>query len=156
MIYRWLSIGFSIIIERSHLDDPLFAEYHRSRGHISEEEYATYVQLAALLHKSIAEPDIYVYLDVEPEISLNRLRNSEECGGRPREFPSEAVKAEYVYAWYERYNNLYAHLCELKRQEKRFTYTEFMKLPATTETGVAAKTITQSFVEIAHLRGMEL
>lgn len=146
ILYRWLSIGYTVVIERSHLDDRLFVEHYLQQKHISNEEYKAYITLADLLDKKIPDPDLYIYLDVKPEISMKRLKNSEELGERPKEFPDDDVKFSYVSSWYKKYRDFYEKLVLQKSEGIRFKNTEIIKFDAETDTDFMASEI------LEHLR----
>lgn len=133
MLYRWLSIGYTVVMERSHLDDKLFVDNLLNKRYITEDEYEAYVRLANVLDSKIPEPDIYVYLDVKPETSIRRLKMSEERGERPKEFPDEKTKLSFVSSWYQRYNALYGRLVAEKKEGIRFKNTHFLKWDAETD-----------------------
>lgn len=127
-LLRWLSLGYVVVIERSHLDDCLFMETHLAQANISQAEMDAYQQLAHVLFQRIQDPDILVYIDVPPEISMHRLEQAELSGERPREFPNDVVKERFVHAWYRKY---YQHIQQLKsdaKAGKRFQHTAFIDL----------------------------
>ena len=110
VLLRWLRLGHVVVIERSHLDDGLFMEQHFEMGHVTAGERAAYLGLLSALNRKIPFPDVFVCLDVKPEMSMRRLARSEELGERPREFPDEATKYEYVKAWYKRIDEFHRRL----------------------------------------------
>ena len=141
MLYRWLNIGYTVVMERSHLDDKLFVDNLLDERCITEEEYEAYVRLANVLDNKIPEPDIYVYLDVKPEVSIRRLKISEEEGERPKEFPDEKTKLSFVSSWYQRYNTLYSKLVAEKRDGVGFGNTHFLQWDAETDVDFMASEV---------------
>ena len=136
ILYRWLSIGYSVVIERSHIDDRLFIQDHSERKNISNEEFETYIRLSDVLNAKIPEPDIYIFLDASPELSMKRLIYSEKINERPKEFPSHLVMQSYVYSWYKKYMKLYGQILEQKQNKSRFQNTTILKFPAEMETSI--------------------
>jgi deoxyadenosine/deoxycytidine kinase len=103
VLVRNLHLGRIVIIERPHLDDSLFVQEHYDRGHISPAEKEAYCNLTKVLHRDLPLPDILVLMNPTPECSLRRLNRAETAGHRPREFPNEAAKEEWVYRWHDYY-----------------------------------------------------
>jgi deoxyadenosine/deoxycytidine kinase len=93
---RWLDAGVSIVMERSHLDDIIFARHLRSQGLISEPEFETYLELWKALLRRAPRPRLVIALSVSAEAALSRLARSEELGERPKEL------------WIREWSGLYA------------------------------------------------
>jgi len=110
IIYRLLQTGYSIIIERSHFDDLIFVQNHFNMGHIDEEAYKSYCDMFKIFNKNLPDPDLYIFLDVNVRESLMRLEYSERIKERPKEFPNEEVKMQYVNNWDVLYLDLYEKL----------------------------------------------
>lgn len=134
ILHRWLSLGYTVVIERSHFDDRLFVEHHYQKGHISLKEYETYMALSDTLNEKLPEPDIYVFLSAAPSLSMARLRRSEDSGERPKEFPDEEVKYTFVEAWHRAYENHFNRLKQEQDEGLRFKNTKFLKWNAETAT----------------------
>jgi len=62
------------IQDRSMWEDIIFANMLYKAGKISEIDYTTYKQLYTNMTNFIKKPSLIVYLDVEPEIALERIR----------------------------------------------------------------------------------
>ena len=103
VLLRWLMTGVTVVMERSHLDDALFIRHHYRKGHIGAEQLAAYENLAEVLHKDIPYPDVFICLSASADVSMERINADEEKGERPKEFPSEAVKRDFVNSWAKRY-----------------------------------------------------
>lgn len=127
LLYRWLSLGYTVIIERSHLDDKLFAYNFYKNGIFSESEYSAYCNLVENLYLKLPDPDIYVYLDIEPNISFERINIDEINGIRPKEFPNEVEKKKYIDDWYLIYNEHFRQLINSQETNNLFTKTEFIR-----------------------------
>jgi deoxyadenosine/deoxycytidine kinase len=141
ILYRWLSLGYTVVIERSHLDDPLFVKNHFQMGHISLNEYESYKNLTGILSNKLPEPDIYVFLSASPSLSMTRLKISEKLGERPEEFPDENVKSSFVEAWYEAFEEHFKKLVAEQQKGVRFKATKFLKWGAETETDFIANEV---------------
>ncbi|MBU4264154.1 MAG: deoxynucleoside kinase [Proteobacteria bacterium] len=113
LVKRWLDLGYNVIMERSHLEDTVFIEHLHNKGHVSDSEYRTYLDLWQCLAKQVRVPDIIVFLDVPPEVSLARIRNDEKSGRRLCEFPDEATKETWINSWYQLYIRRFRELKEL-------------------------------------------
>ncbi len=107
VLLRNLQLGRMVIIERSHFDDEMFMREHFDRGRISAAERAAYEALAASLHEKLPAPDVLVLMNPDPELSLQRLGKAEASGQRPREFPDEPSKEEWVRRWHRYYVELH-------------------------------------------------
>lgn len=107
VLIRNLQLGRLVIIERPHLDDFLFVREHYDRGRISPAEREAYLHLTRVLHRNLPLPDILVLMNPAPECSLTRLNDAEAAGRRPREFPSEIAKEEWVHRWHGYYVQLH-------------------------------------------------
>ena len=62
------------IQDRSMWEDIIFANMLYKKGKISEIDYNTYKELYSNLINFIKKPSLIVYLDVEPEIALERIK----------------------------------------------------------------------------------
>jgi deoxyadenosine/deoxycytidine kinase len=107
ILLRNLQLGRLVILERSHFDDVMFVREHRDQGRISASEFDAYLHLAEALHRKIPAPDVLVLMNPDPEVSLRRLSEAEESGRRPREFPDESSKREWVHRWHRYYVDLH-------------------------------------------------
>lgn len=107
ILLRNLQLDRVVILERSHFDDAMFLREHYDQGRVSEAEYEAYQQLARVLHRKIPSPDILVLMNPDPEVSLDRLSGAEDSGQRPREFPSDDSKREWVHRWHHYYLDLH-------------------------------------------------
>jgi deoxyadenosine/deoxycytidine kinase len=144
LLYRWLSLGHIVVIERSHLDDRLFMDHLLEANHVTSEEHAAYTELANILDRRIQDPDIYIYLDVKPRTSMERLRKSEEEGGRPTEFPDEGSKLSFVSSWYRKYTAFYESIIAQQSAGTRFQNTELIKWDAEGDPDFMAQQVVQS------------
>ncbi|MEW6262584.1 MAG: deoxynucleoside kinase [Thermodesulfobacteriota bacterium] len=124
VLYRLLQLGFTVIIERSHYDDIMFVEDHFSIGNISDEQFCIYKLLKNNLHKFLPEPDLHIFLEVTPKISLERIKAGELNGERPKEFPNEQNKFDCLSRWDKMYKEFYTTLLEEKNGGMRFQNTK--------------------------------
>jgi|GEM_PF-1213054 len=144
LLYRWLSLGHIVVIERSHLDDRLFMDHLLEANHVTSEEHAAYTELANVLDRKIQDPDLYVYLDVKPETSMERLRRSEEEGERPKEFPDDGSKLSFVSSWYRKYTAFYESIIAQQRAGTRFQNTQLFRWDAEGDPDFMAQQVVRS------------
>jgi deoxyadenosine/deoxycytidine kinase len=100
---RWLASGTNVIMERSHLDDPIFVAYLRSQNLITDHEQAVYLDLWTALNARTPIPDALVILMASPEVSISRVTDAENNDLRPREFRSEQHKVDWITGWSKLY-----------------------------------------------------
>jgi deoxyadenosine/deoxycytidine kinase len=72
-------------IDRSLFGDATFCRMHYEAGNISELDWQTYKIALKNMKLMIWPPTVLLYLDVEPEVALERVRRRETAGGRPFE-----------------------------------------------------------------------
>ncbi len=137
LIKRWIELGYFVVIERSHLDDSLFIDHHLKKNHISAEEHSIYMSLSKnLINKHVPDPDIMILLDVDPEVSYQRICEAEENGERPKEFPNEKTKIEYIDSWSLLYIDFFKRL---ENEEK--LKSELVRIDNNSEIAETMKTI---------------
>jgi deoxyadenosine/deoxycytidine kinase len=107
---RLLSLGTTVVIERSHLDDRLFLEHLYEKSYITEQEKLLYFNLSDVFCENIRQPDLWICLYATAETSINRVTNAEISGERPVEFPNNLVKIDFIKAWNIRYEEFFHSL----------------------------------------------
>ncbi|SJN55062.1 Deoxyguanosine kinase [Vibrio ruber DSM 16370] len=110
LVKSWLDKGVNVIMERSHIEDYIFANFMYKQKYISREQHQAYMSLWHQLTDIIPDPDVIVYMNFPPEFSLKNLSNDESKGIRPREFPDEATKQRWIHGWGEEYQSLIDNL----------------------------------------------
>ena len=143
LLLRWLSSGYSVVIERSHLDDSLFVEHLKEQGIITIEEYNAYAALSNALHKKIPLPDIFICLDVDPTVSMARIAQSEQMAERPIEFPNDSIKYSFVASWNKKYIAFHEALTEKVENDPNFKKMILAKYPA----GIAIQNIVDDLID---------
>lgn len=103
IVKRWLDIGYNVIMERGHFEDPIFIDHLQQMGHINDKEYKAYMSLWDCLDKKIRHPDLILFSNVPPDISIKRVTDDEKAGRRPYEFPDEKTKEIWIHSWYKLY-----------------------------------------------------
>lgn len=142
-----------VIVERSHFDDELFVRDHFDRGNITSTELAAYLQIAKPVHADLPEPDCFLLLDVGPETSLARLGDAEARGERPREFPDEATKVNFVRAWHQKYHAFFGAMTSAKESGARFASTKFLRVQNDRSDDEAFETVEAEVMErVRHAR----
>ncbi|MDW6001598.1 deoxynucleoside kinase [Vibrio mangrovi] len=110
LVKSWIDKGFNVIMERSHLEDYIFANFMYKQGYISREKHKVYLSLWNELMDIAPIPDIIVYMNFTPDFSLKNLFNDESKGIRPREFPDEKTKEQWINGWGEEYKSFIDNL----------------------------------------------
>jgi len=62
------------VLDRGLPGDRVFCRLHVEYGNISEREWHTYDDLFSVMMCSLTPPSLLVYLDVDPEVSLERVK----------------------------------------------------------------------------------
>ncbi len=107
-VKRWLSAGYSLVMERSHLEDPVFIRHLRSFGHVTTLEQETYLAVWARLAERLPLPDLVAFLDVAAQVSLERLKG-DGSGGRPP-FADHESQLAWVTSWHDQYETRFEEL----------------------------------------------
>lgn len=119
IVKHWISQGFNLIMERSHLEDVIFIRHLLNEGLVNKEEHDAYISVWSQLVNRMPQPDLILYINVKPELSLERLRLSEASGERPREFPDEITKGKWINSWYQLYVERIKELKEMNLQSTK-------------------------------------
>jgi len=70
-----LHSGKDVIFDRIFLEDAIFAKMMRESGHMEELDFQTYKMLfSEIFCNDLHRPDLIVFLDVEPEEALRRVK----------------------------------------------------------------------------------
>lgn len=88
----------SAVQDRTIYEDSIFAKMLAQSDLMDERDYRTYVELFRHMSNFMCKPNVIVYLDVPPELSLERIRS------RGREIESN-VSLEYLQALYQGYED---------------------------------------------------
>lgn len=120
IVRRWLDAGHNVIMERSHLDDIIFARHLARRGLINDAEQDAYLLTHSALDRRAQLPDRIIALDLPGEVCLRHLNDAENAGHRPREFPDEGTKRDWVMSWADLYSERFRELEANPRYEQRF------------------------------------
>lgn len=132
LLLRQMELSRTIFMERSHFDDELFLQEHEAEGNISPTQFTAYNTLAKVLHEQIPAPDLLILMNPKPELSIERVSLAERRGDRPHEFPNEEVKRQWIYRWYDLYEEFHAQLPGRLSQDPRTANTCLLELdPAT-------------------------
>jgi len=62
-----------VVLDRSIHEDTVFAEINRDIGNIHELDWNTYLQGFQDFQAFLPEPDMYIFLDVDPELARRRV-----------------------------------------------------------------------------------
>ena len=108
-VKRWLTAGHSLVMERSHLEDPVFIRHLLAFGHVTPAEHDAYLAIWAALDARLPRPDLMVLVDVPAAISIDRLSRDDGAEGRPP-FADEDARRAWVTSWHERYRERFDEL----------------------------------------------
>ena len=95
--------GRSAVQDRTIYEDSIFARMLAESGKMDERDYRTYLELFRHMSNFMCKPNVIVYLDVSPELSLERIHER----GRGIE---SGVTLEYLGALYEGYEAFIADI----------------------------------------------
>ena len=90
--------GRSAVQDRTIYEDSIFAKMLAKTGLMDERDYRTYQQLFRHMSNFMCKPNLIVYLDVEPERSMERIQHR----GRGME---SCISLEYLKALYAGYED---------------------------------------------------
>lgn len=93
------------IVDRSLFGDATFAEMHHESGNITDLDWETYKTAILNMKLMIWPPTILLYLEVEPEVALERVRRRETAGGRPYE---SKISLDYLKRLQDKYESMVA------------------------------------------------
>ena len=105
----WGNDGIVVIQDRPIYGDTVFATTAMERGFMTAEEYDLYVDMYRNISRDVMPPDVFVYLDVKPQDSFDRMHER----GRSTE---EGVPLEYLEQLYDNYQKL---IGEMRRRGVR-------------------------------------
>jgi deoxyadenosine kinase len=92
--------------DRTIYEDSVFARMLCRLGLMDPRDYNTYIELFRNMSNFMCRPHLIVYLDVDPETSLRRVRE------RKRE-AEKGITLEYLQALYEEYENFVAEVSKM-------------------------------------------
>jgi len=77
---QWSSMqsGKNIVLDRSYFGDTAFANLQLENGTITQNEYDTYCMSYQNMTSNVLLPQVCVYLDVDPEVSQERVKKRME------------------------------------------------------------------------------
>ncbi|MEM7483526.1 MAG: deoxynucleoside kinase [Acidobacteriota bacterium] len=90
--------GRSAVQDRTIYEDSIFARMLAESGMMDDRDYRTYLELFRHMSNFMCKPNVIVYLDVAPELSLERIQ------ARNRGIES-GVTLEYLSALYKGYED---------------------------------------------------
>lgn len=90
--------GRPAIQDRTIYEDSVFAKMLRDTGLMEPRDYETYVELFQNMSNFMCKPNVIIYLDVDPETSLARIKK------RERDVES-GITLDYLRALYKEYEN---------------------------------------------------
>ena len=68
------ALGVGAILDRGMPGDRVFCKLHMLAGNMSEQEWNTYEGLYEVMACSLAPPSLLIFLDVEPDVALERVK----------------------------------------------------------------------------------
>lgn len=94
-----------VIQDRTIYEDTMFAKILHDLGHIDEVGYATYKRLFHIFKRYLMYPDVLVYLNVSPEMALERTRHRARAG-------EDAVSLDYLKLLHREYETWIAEMAK--------------------------------------------
>jgi deoxyadenosine kinase len=89
--------------DRSIYEDTVFAAMLTRSGHISQRDFQTYLDTFKNMSKFMSHPNMLIYLNVSPEISMARIKER----GRACE---KGITLEYLTRLHEAYTSFIQHI----------------------------------------------
>ncbi|MFB8282774.1 deoxynucleoside kinase [Nocardia colli] len=132
LVERWLSAGFSVVMERSHLEDPVFVRTLREMSYVTDVEFDLYMGLWTRLNERAKPPDALIFLDVTASVSLARLESREDqtASGHPI-FPDHETQHRWIESWHKQYKRRFAEIAADRRYSSTvLRYTDGMAVDA--------------------------
>ena len=99
MCKKSLEYGSSVM-DRSIIEDTIFAKMLRDSGDMDPYEYQIYRELFNNMMEHVVQPDLMVYLKVQPEEAVRRIRKR----GREYEVKNDT---DYWYTLSQNYNEFF-------------------------------------------------
>lgn len=130
LLKRWLELGYHVVIERCHLDDRMFMNYHLQQDNITIAAYEAFSLLDQTLELRLPDPDYYILLDVSAEVAFKRIQKSEKKHERPKEFPDLSTQKQLIEQWSQMYQQYFRQLSNEKLKQLRCKETTFLKWSA--------------------------
>jgi deoxyadenosine/deoxycytidine kinase len=121
LVKRWTDSGTSLVMERSHAEDPVFIRFLLEMGLVTSTQHDVYMEVWSQLDEVTPLPDQLIALVVSPGESIRRLLKAEAASERPVEFPDEATRSAWVTGWARHYQRRFAELNEDPRYATRLT-----------------------------------
>jgi deoxyadenosine/deoxycytidine kinase len=90
----------SSVMDRSIIEDTIFAKMLRDSGDMDPYEYQIYRELFNNMMEHVVQPDLMVYLKVQPEEAVRRIRKR----GREYEVKNDT---DYWYTLSQNYNEFF-------------------------------------------------
>jgi deoxyadenosine/deoxycytidine kinase len=106
-----------VIIERYITDDMLFENLWYDNGAISNSQNSIYQQLWSQCFKKLPKPNLTVYLHVNPDLAIERLRKREVKRAVNREVPEDFI-SQYV----TKLNDYYKQYLHSKKISPELTF----------------------------------
>src|SRR5579864_1781437 len=120
-VKRWIASGYSVLMERSHAEDPVFIRHLYALNHVTDDERDAYMALWTSLAKRVPTPDLLVFLDVPVQVSVQRLARARPILDRPP-FPDEAARRAWIASWHYLYRERFK---DLQSDPKRLRILRF-------------------------------
>ena len=152
---RWLNDGAIVLIERSHLEDKIFVDHLFENKHITKSQYSCYEQISNEIQEDLPLPDIIVCLETSFALSMERIKQSEESGERPEEFPDEERKSKYVLSWHNKYQRHFEDLRKQVSSNPKYQHTNLFFKPAETSIEKTTYDVVQLLKSMSNTKNTE-
>jgi len=128
---RWLSEGHHVVMERSHPEDVIFIRHLYKQNLVTKREHDVYIELWNTMTERLRPPDLIIFFDLPAGSALERLNRAEESGARPREFPNETAKRNWLTSWQALYHQRFDEI----QANNLFPNTQLVALSGEEEEG---------------------
>lgn len=95
--------GELCVIDMSMYGNDIFSNIHHSSGYMSLDDYHNYTELSELLKSIVKPPELLVYLQCSPDVSVSRIMRR----GRPSEQLAPMTYWRTLHEQYEEWYNKY-------------------------------------------------
>jgi deoxyadenosine/deoxycytidine kinase len=111
-------LGTSTIQDRSIYEDPIFAKMLHEAGKMTELDFENYCNLFMIMTNTLRRPDLIVFLDVEPETAIKRVKKR----GRACE---QSIPLSYLKQLRDGYEDWLEDVLDRKIPVLRIDWNEF-------------------------------
>jgi len=109
----WMSKGYTVLAERSHLDEIVFIRSLETLGFLTKNQANTYFKLWKIIYDKYSSPNIIIVLDKSNTKGLKNTYNDEKKNLRDVEFMDSKSKMNWFKNWFNYYEVFFNDLAVL-------------------------------------------